>query len=104
MVYSYNIEESKNKIMNCLGHEGLRFVQMLTHNEQEMCQTSPGLFETLSLKSKPHHNDPMSLMYCKLVREEKESAEKSMGHLCVKVKFGRKSRRTKNEKGNTWDN
>ena len=49
-----------------LGHEGIRFVQILTDNGQEKYLTSSGL-------------------YCKLVREENGSAEEWMGHVRVKA-------------------
>ena len=50
MTNSYNIEESKKVpiIMNWLGCEGLRFIQMLTDDKQEKCQKSTGLSEVLS--------------------------------------------------------
>ena len=58
-------------ILDWLGHEGLRFVQTLTDNEQEKFKVSSDLF-TLSEKFKPQHNETiLSLQYCKLIKEEK---------------------------------
>ena len=42
--------------MNWLGHEGLRFIQTLTDNEQVKCKTGWGFFKVLSEKFKPQHN------------------------------------------------
>ena len=71
---SYNTEENEKVpiIMNWLGHEGLRFVHVLTDNEGENCETSTELLEVLSEKFKPHHNQTiLSLQKCQLVQEEK---------------------------------
>ena len=71
--------------MNWLGHLELRFVQTLTDNEQEKCKTSSELFKVLCEKFKPQHNEIiLSLLCCKLVREEKETAKEWMG--CIRVK------------------
>ena len=71
---------------NWPGCEGLRPVQTLKDKKQEKCKTNAGLFGVLDEKSKPQHNKTLlSLQYCKLVREEKGSAEKLMGWLRVKA-------------------
>ena len=58
---------------------------MLTDNEQEKCQTSSGLFEVLSEKSKPQPNEKiLSLHYCKLIREKEECAEEWMATIHLK--------------------
>ena len=72
--------------MDSLGFEGLRFIKMLNYNEHGKCQTSPGLFEVQSEKFKHQHDEPVLLLqYCKLIKEEKESAEEWMSHLRVKA-------------------
>ena len=83
MMNSYNIGERKRVpiIMNWLGHERLRFVQTLTMKKKK-CQTSSGLYNVLFKKCKPQHSETiLSLQYCKMIIEEKESAEKGIGHL-----------------------
>ena len=51
-----------------------------TDNEKEKCQAGSGLFEAQSEKFKPQHNETiLSLQYCELIREKKESAEEWMG-------------------------
>ena len=58
MTNNYNIQESDRVpiILNWLGHEGFRFVQMLNNEEQEKYKTSTGIFKILSDKFKPQHN------------------------------------------------
>ena len=57
-------------ILSWLGHEGLRFVQMLNHEEQEKCKASKGTFKILSEKFKPQHNRMiLSLQYYRLIRQ-----------------------------------
>ena len=63
--------------MYWLDHEGLRFMQTLTHTETKKCTTSAGLFEVLNGKVRLPHNEPiLSLQYCKLTREQNENTEK----------------------------
>ena len=59
MTNSYNIEESKKVpiILSWLGSDRLRFVQILTDNGYEKCQTNLRLFHVLSEKFKPQHNE-----------------------------------------------
>ena len=72
-------------ILNWLAHKGLRFVQTLNDREQEKYSTSTGPFEVLSENFKPQHNKTtLSLQYCKLIREERESTEEWVG--CPKIK------------------
>ena len=75
---SYNIQESKivPVIMNRLGHDGLRFMQVFNNPKQGQCQTSPGLFEVLSEKCRPQQNETiLSWQYCKLKSEQGENTE-----------------------------
>ena len=82
---SYIIEECEKVpiIRNWLGCEELRFVQILTDNEQNKCQTSSGLLEVLSKKFKSQHIETMLSQYCRLIRVEKESAGEWLG--CLRV-------------------
>ena len=63
-------------IINWLNHEELRLIQTFIDSEKEKCKTSAGLFEVLSEKFKPQHNERiLSLQYQKPIREEKKNAE-----------------------------
>ena len=59
MTNSYNMQGNKRVliILNWLGSKGLQFVQTLNNIVQENCRTSVGLFEVLSAKFKPQHNE-----------------------------------------------
>ena len=84
LINSYIAQENEKVpiIIKWLGCEEAMFVQTFNNNEQEKCKTSSGLFEVLSEKLKPQHNETVSsLRYSKQIREEKENAEEWMGHL-----------------------
>ena len=49
--------------INSLGCEGLRLIQTLNDSEKEKCKTSTGLFEVLSEKFKPQHNETILYLY-----------------------------------------
>ena len=68
MMSSYNIDKDVKVsiVMNWLGHEGLRFIQTLTDNEQEICKMRKDLFEMLCEKFKPQHNE--MIHYSSIVR------------------------------------
>ena len=87
--------------MNWPGLERLRFVKTLTDNGQEKYKPSSGLFEVLCEKFDPWYNDTiLSLQYCKLVRDEKESTEAWIGHLKVKAnecEYKQRNRRPKEQ-------
>ena len=71
MTKSYNIEYSERLliIMNWLGGKGLQFVQTITEEEKEKCNSSTGLFDSLNKKLRSMHNETiLSLQYCKLSR------------------------------------
>ena len=64
--------------MNWLGHEGLRFVQILNERENGKGKTCAGLFEVLSEKFKLQHKKAILLMqYLKLIREQNENAKEN---------------------------
>ena len=62
--------------LNCLGREGLKFMQTLNDEEQGKFKTSMGLFEVLSENFKLQHNETiLSLQYFKLIREQIKKIE-----------------------------
>ena len=70
--------------MNWLGHEGLRPVQTLNDKEKVKCKTSYGLFEVLSDKFEPQHNETiLSFQHCKNDERENENVEEWMGCLTI---------------------
>ena len=71
-------------IKNWLGRKGLYLLETLTEVEQEKCETSEGLFHTLSSKFKFVYNEIIkSLQFCKLVRQSNKNVEKWMGRLRI---------------------
>ena len=69
MTNNYKTQESERLqiIQNWLGSEGLRFMQTLKEEEQEKCGTSMGLFQVLSEKFKPQHNEKQFCHYVMLL-------------------------------------
>ena len=66
--------------------EGPHLIITLTVEEQEMCKSSPELFQTLGEKFKPQHNETILLLqYCKLLRDSDRSVHEWIGHLRVKA-------------------
>ena len=59
---------------------------MFTDEEQERCKSIASLLSVLNGKSKPQHNETILLLqYCKLSRDENDSAEEWMGCLGIKI-------------------
>ena len=88
MTNNYNTQEGKRVpiILNWLDWEGLRFMETLNNEEWEKCKTNTGLYDVLSEKLKPQHNEMiLSLQYCKLTREPNKHAKESMGHIRIDV-------------------
>ena len=69
---------------NWLNRQGLQFLEILTQAEQEVWNTQEGLFETLSNKFRPQHNETIkSCHYCKLTIQNSENAGEWMGRLRI---------------------
>ena len=59
-----------------LGRKGLQYLETLMTVEKETCNTLEGLFETLSNKFKPQHNETInSLQFRRLYRYDEENVE-----------------------------
>ena len=72
---SYNVNNTKITIIkNCLGRQGIQFIETLTHVEQEISNTEDGLFILeVSNKCCPQQNEMMKfLQCCKLSRQSSE--------------------------------
>ena len=84
MLCTYNVQESDKIAMvkNWLGSKGLHYIESLTENEKEACNTLEGLVNTLAAKFKLLYNETVkSLQFRKLYRLENESEDEWMGRL-----------------------
>ena len=69
-------------IKNWLGRKDLQLLEILTETEQEKCEMSEGLFQTLSNKFKLRYKETIKLLqFCKLARKPDENTEEWMGRL-----------------------
>ena len=65
----------------------LQLLETLTDAEQEKCEASEGLFQTLSNKFQPRYNETIkSLQFHKLVRKPDENAKEWMSRLRTAAK------------------
>ena len=68
---------------NWLGRQGLQLWETLTEAEQEACYEE-GQFEIFNNRFKPQDNETIILLqFCKLVRQQNESAEEWVGRLRI---------------------
>ena len=88
MTKSCDIEDSERMliIMTWLGHDGLHSVQKLAEEKIEKFKSSVAILNIPNDKLRCQHNETiLSLQYCKLSREEHESAKDQMGQLGIKA-------------------
>ena len=86
MLSTYNAQEADKIAMvkNWLGRKGLHYIELLTENKKEACNTLERLVNTPAAKFKLQYNETVkSLQFRKLYRLENESADVWMGRLCV---------------------
>ena len=79
---SYDIPDIEKTalIKNWLCNKGIQLLEMLTQAEKEKCETSEGLFKTLTNRFKPWYNETIkSLQFHKLGRQANKSAGEWMG-------------------------
>ena len=75
MLSTYNAQEADkiDMVKNWLGRKGLHYIESLTENEKEACNTLEGLGNTLAAKYKLQYNKTVkSLQFRKLYRLENE--------------------------------
>ena len=81
MTNNYTTQENGRVpiIMNWLGQEWLRSMQIMNDEEQEKCRTSTRLFIVLRDKFRPQHNKTvLSLQHFKLASEQNENAKNAL--------------------------
>ena len=86
VIPSYNIQEGEKItiIKNWIGRRGLQFIDSLTQEEKQGCETFEGLCSTFVKKFHPAFNETVkSLQFRKLCRLDGENAEAWMGGLRV---------------------
>ena len=67
-------------IKNWLGRKGLQLLDTSTKADQEKCEMSEGLFQTLINKFKLRYNETVkSLQFHKLAKQPDENTEEWMG-------------------------
>ena len=94
MKYNYNTQDCRRVplILNWLGEEWPRFMQMLNDKEKEKCRTSMVLLKVLIYIPKHQHTERILLLkYCKLARELNKMLKNGWitsesKHMCVATK------------------
>ena len=73
---TYHINNAQRS-QSWLGREAVQIIKALTAAGQEICENIKGLFDTLSGKFKPQHNEAiLYLKYCKIIQNADENAVK----------------------------
>ena len=86
VLFTYNTPHADKLalVKNWLGRKGLQYLETLMTAEKETYNTLEGLFETLTNKFKPQHNETIkSLQFRKLYRYDDENIKEWMGRLQV---------------------
>ena len=84
MLTTYNTPQAEQLaiVNNWLGRRDLHFLESLTCEENIMCSTLEVLFKTLANKFTLQFSETIkSLQFCKLSRQDGESAEEWLGRL-----------------------